>query len=622
MSVNASQLELNQLIYRHLKEHGFLSAAEELQRHSPQVNTVLTDIMVESKPSVSLLDIYKSWLKNPKKKRCPKSEKCSKSGEQKTPSKAKTASTRKKTDKPAKIPASPKKSVPAKRKKSDEKPSQSVKAKKSKPNTMEKASGDESDSDSSLDIEKWKKLLDQLTEVDVAKMETINALASESQPKKKRVRKPQAKPLSEADAPVQQNGETIGQNEQGIEKVGTQTPTKKNAAKRSKKESPARDSSPTMQSPNKRVKSVEDKQASSEIPEKFEKQTELQEMLVPVNAKDAMAQETKKKKKKKKEKEKNEDKIEGSANETNSDGKDSKEKRSEITEQEEAGKTEGAKRTTKEGKMEERGSDDDNISELSLQKKKAKKKEKDKSSSEEGLAQIDKKKKMMVVSEENLKQPDKIIKPGKPKKKENNNMEGNLEYVSVGEEGSGVQTIEEIENSKEIVTKEKTSSEEYSAEMHKKKAKKKKDKSVMEENLEHGTMAVEENVEDEYNSEQIGGKKKSKKKKREPLGCKEFPEEVVQEKKAKKNEKSDENDLVEEEKPKGDDDHTNNKCTLETDEGSLEVTSPLKKKKKKNKLKSDEAPEEAEISTQNASTTQSNSADVHKKKKKSKRTES
>ncbi|XP_032411483.1 protein PXR1-like [Xiphophorus hellerii] len=401
-----------------------------------------------------------------------------------TPSKAKTASTRKKTDKPAKIPASPKKSVPAKRKRSDEKPSRSVKAKKSKPNTMEKASGDESDSDSSLDIEKWKKLLNQLTEVDVAKMETINALASESQPKKKRGRKPQAKPLSEADAPVQQNGETIGQNEQGIEKVGTQTPTKKNAAKRSKKENPAPVSSPSKQSPNKRVKSVEDKQASSELPEKFEKQTELQEMLVPVNAKDAMAQETKKKKKKKKEKE---DKIEGSANETNSDGKDSKEKRSEITEQEDAGKTEGAKRTTKEGKMEERGSDDDNISELSLQKKKAKKKEKDKSSSEEGLAQIDKEKKMMVVGEENLKQPDKIIKPGKPQKKENNNMEGNLEYVSVGEEGSGVQNIEEIENSKEMVTKEKTSSEEYSAEMHKKKAKKKKDKSVMEENLEHGS---------------------------------------------------------------------------------------------------------------------------------------
>lgn len=33
----------------------------------------------------------------------------------------------------------------------------------------------------------------------------------------------------------------------------------------------------------------------------------------------------------------------------------------------------------------------------------------------------------------------------------------------------------------------------------------------------------------------------------------------------------------------------------------------------KNKLKSDEASEEAEISTQNTSTTQSNSADVHKK---------
>ncbi|PWA23531.1 hypothetical protein CCH79_00006070, partial [Gambusia affinis] len=606
MSVNASQLELNQLIYRHLKEHGFLSAAEELQRQSPQVNTVHTDIMLRGVKTISLFIGHLQIMV---------------------------------------------KSVPAKRKKSDEEPSQSVKAKKSKPNTTEKASVDGSDSDSSLDIEKWKKLLDRLTEADVAKMETIDALASESQPKKKRGRKPQAKPLSKADAPVQQNGETIGQNEQGKEKVGT--PAKKNAAKRSKKENPAHVSSPSKQSPNKSVKSVEDQQASSELPGKFEKQTELQEMLVPVNAKDEMAQETKKKRKKKKEE--NEDKIEGSANETNRDGKDGKEKMSEITDQEDAGKTEGAKRTTKEGKMEERGSDNENISELRLQKKKAKKKEKDKSSSEEGLAQIDEKKKRMVVDEENLKQPDKNITPRtpKPKKmKDNNNMEGNLEHVSVGEEESGEQNIEEM------VTKEKTSSEEYSTERHKKKEKKKKkmlnegnsewveddlkanpeqiitstdetggntkceqndqgkkpkkrkDKSIMEENLEHGTMAIEENVEDEYNSEQMGGKKKSKKK-RESLGCK---EEVVQEKKAKKkSEKSDENDLVEKEKPKDDDDHTNDKSTLETDEGSLEITSPLKKKKKKNKLKSDEASEEAEISTQNTSTTQSNSADVHKK---------
>ena len=39
MSVNAPKHELIQLIYRHLKEHGFHSAAEELQIHSPQVNT-------------------------------------------------------------------------------------------------------------------------------------------------------------------------------------------------------------------------------------------------------------------------------------------------------------------------------------------------------------------------------------------------------------------------------------------------------------------------------------------------------------------------------------------------------------------------------------------------------
>ncbi|MEQ2165181.1 hypothetical protein GOODEAATRI_014288, partial [Goodea atripinnis] len=152
MSVNASQLDLNQLIYRHLKEHGFLSAAEELQRHSPQE---------EANPSVSLLDIYKSWLKDPKKKKRPNSAKCSKSGQEKTSSKATPG---RKMDKTVKNPASPKKSVRAKRKKMDETPGQSVvKAKKSKLNTTEKAAADGSDSDSSLDVEKWKKLLDQLT---------------------------------------------------------------------------------------------------------------------------------------------------------------------------------------------------------------------------------------------------------------------------------------------------------------------------------------------------------------------------------------------------------------------------------------------------------------------------
>lgn len=39
MSVNPPKHELIQLIYRHLKEHGFHSAAKELQKHSPQVNT-------------------------------------------------------------------------------------------------------------------------------------------------------------------------------------------------------------------------------------------------------------------------------------------------------------------------------------------------------------------------------------------------------------------------------------------------------------------------------------------------------------------------------------------------------------------------------------------------------
>uniref|UniRef100_H3C0R1 Uncharacterized protein n=1 Tax=Tetraodon nigroviridis TaxID=99883 RepID=H3C0R1_TETNG len=60
MSVNAPKRELIQLIYRHLKEHGFNSAAEELQIHSPQGKTNI---------SISLLDIYSSWLNNSKQKK-------------------------------------------------------------------------------------------------------------------------------------------------------------------------------------------------------------------------------------------------------------------------------------------------------------------------------------------------------------------------------------------------------------------------------------------------------------------------------------------------------------------------------------------------------------------------
>ncbi|XP_021168041.2 DNA ligase 1 [Fundulus heteroclitus] len=738
MSVNATQLVLNQLIYRHLKEHGFVSAAEELQRHSPQG---------ETGPSVSLLDIYNSWLKDPKRKG-RNSSKCSKPGKGKSSAKAKSATPKKKTEKTVKnlsLPqSSPKKSVPVKRKKADEKAGQSVpKAKKSKLNTTETAAaavGDGSDSDSSLDVEKWKKLLYQFTEADVAKLETIDALTA-PEPKKKRVRKSRAKPLSKANTPVQQKGETVIQKEKGEEKAATQTPTKKNTAKKS---------------PNKRAKSVED--TSMPPPEK---PTQLQEMSVPVNAEDHKTDGTEvapepKKKKKKKEKE---DKTEGKTN-GDGTGNDRKQKRSEITEREDA-KTENEV-----GKIGESNGTNENISELGLQKKKAKKKEKEKARSEENLAQTGEKTKKntagdkgnteQLVGEINLpatevgidKNSEQSAQDKKAKKKKGkNNTEGNLEHVTAAEEANIQQNIideqhsEQIGQKKKKKKKEKTGNKENSTQIDEKKEEKKGmvnnegnaeqtndnvkanaeqiintnelgDNEKSEQNVEgekakkrkekknvEGNLTIEQNVDDKENSEQMSEKKKKKKKKKESVGSEEAPEEVAREKKLKhkneksdkneleqtveeenpndeggvtenkstlatsecsletttpakkkkkknesvgseevpeevarekklkhKNEKSDKNDLersVEEENPNDEGGCTENKSTLETSECSLETTTPAKKKKKKkNKLKTDKLPEEADISPQDVSATQTNSVDVHKKKKKSKSTES
>ncbi|KAG7230279.1 hypothetical protein INR49_024383, partial [Caranx melampygus] len=166
MSVNTSKHELIHLIYRHLKEHGFHSAAEELEKHSPQV---------ETKNSASLLKIYSSWLKGSKKKKQTK----------------KSDSAKHKSEEQGETPS--KGGASKKEKQCRKSPEDVTKAKKSKTQTQDKvvaAGEDDSDSDSSLDVEKWKKLALQFTEADLDKMEIINSLDSSTpQPKKPRERK-------------------------------------------------------------------------------------------------------------------------------------------------------------------------------------------------------------------------------------------------------------------------------------------------------------------------------------------------------------------------------------------------------------------------------------------------
>ncbi|XP_051936782.1 claspin [Hippocampus zosterae] len=184
MSVNTFHHELIVLIFRYLKENGFHSAAEELLRHSPQEFVVgVTGI------SSSLVEIYSSWLKQSKNK-------CSRSNGGGS-IQIKAAS---KKDKSAKKTQTQKLLI-TKEEKNDGNLSQTITPAKLKKQQNAVAAGEsDSDSDSSLDVDKWKKMLVQMTEVDVAKMDSIDALDSATpKPVKKNPRKSQAKP--KADVP-------------------------------------------------------------------------------------------------------------------------------------------------------------------------------------------------------------------------------------------------------------------------------------------------------------------------------------------------------------------------------------------------------------------------------------
>ncbi|KAJ0050211.1 hypothetical protein NL108_014053 [Boleophthalmus pectinirostris] len=97
--MTASTPELITLIYRHLKEHGFHTAAEELQKHSLQS---------EAPTSTTLQDVYSSWLKSSKRKtKSATSKRSAPDKKQTTPNKANPQ--KKKTGKTTKQAGSPNK---------------------------------------------------------------------------------------------------------------------------------------------------------------------------------------------------------------------------------------------------------------------------------------------------------------------------------------------------------------------------------------------------------------------------------------------------------------------------------------------------------------------------------
>ncbi|KAM6999986.1 uncharacterized protein LKV04_004955 [Tautogolabrus adspersus] len=414
MPVNASKRQLIQLIYRHLKEQGFHSTADELQRHSPQEETNIC---------TSLSDIYNSWLKDSKKKRKPDSrskeqgrtpakgmtafKKSSSTSVKDTPTAASrtdvaapsVATLKKKKDKPAKkVETQKKKHVPAKKKKGEGKSAVTTKVKKLKPQAKSKvvaAGGNESDSDSSLDVEKWKKLLLQMTDADAAKMDTINSLDSSfPPPKKTRVRKPRAKPAQKTNAIIiQPNTETAENSEKVGEKVVT--PTKNSKPKRSRPKKTAPATSSTVLSEEQNITPVEDPMTSPVSTSKQKPKKEKRKIVSPSEEKSEETTSEPKKKKKKKEV------TEDEAEEDVKTALERKEKKkNKVTEEESGDKPAGKKKKAKgtkgdvdmnetEEKMENGigNVDNDSISEQIVLEKKAKKKKKLKTASDENSEQ-------------------------------------------------------------------------------------------------------------------------------------------------------------------------------------------------------------------------------------------
>ncbi|XP_037531235.1 nucleolar and coiled-body phosphoprotein 1 [Nematolebias whitei] len=653
MSVNASQLNL--LVYRHLKENGFHSAAEELHRLTPQG---------EADTSVSLSDIYKSWLKTSKKKK-QKPAKCSSPREKgTTPTKDKLITARKKNNKAVKNPSSSKKS-PGKRVKSGEKSAKSViKAKKPKLDSageVAAAGGGDSDSDSSLDVEKWKKLVLQMTEADLAKMESIDALGSSApKPKKKRVRKPRAKPLPKSASPVQDN-ESAGMNLKNKEEDAAQTWELKDIFNISRPENTPHLSSGTPHQ-KKPLSKATHRAATPTVSPKKQPQTENTIIPLPPSevTTDEIASEPTPKKK---------------GNKTHKDNTDRNAPETDIKviKEKAVKKTKSAKAATEDDVMEKTTTIAQDISESAVQEKKVKKKKREKENAtrddnteteapetggqvlEEMTGHkvqkiVQKTKGATTEAEEDVTESAVQEKKIKKKKRSEGNSADTAEETKKkkrridGKNNSELNCSEEL-NTEQTVTNTVGNEERLEEKVKRKKVKRKTEMAICEEHLEQEAVEVQTNaersVEDGENPERTVKKKKAKKK---SVDDEENPEEEAREIKTKqKNPDEDISEQTVEETKKAGHKKVRSKDNISTpqtanckkpedlehlsDTDLMELqsqeTSPhKKKKKKKSKLTSDEVPDEAAVFAQDVTTTQTTPADSHRKKRKSTHTES
>ncbi|XP_058264840.1 muscle M-line assembly protein unc-89 isoform X2 [Hemibagrus wyckioides] len=169
----ASEHALIDLIYRHLKESGYKKAASALKQHAPQVKSGTV--------KVSLSDIFKKWLSEEQEK---------KNDEGKASQTESTTNAAHNTRREKKKPATPRNQ---KRKRSE------VKTCKISSVVEDHKKGGDSDldSDSSLDVDKWKKLALQLSDADFAKMDAFTNFTTSTakSTKKRKPAQPKKQPL-------------------------------------------------------------------------------------------------------------------------------------------------------------------------------------------------------------------------------------------------------------------------------------------------------------------------------------------------------------------------------------------------------------------------------------------
>lgn len=177
---DASQNELINLIYHHLKDNGYKKAARSLRKHAPQVET--------NEVKASLTEIFQKWASADDD--APPVPSGVQTPELQSPVKRKTGAgaTSKITSPSAGL--NPKKPASSKKTSGSGNKSQKENKKKKEPRkrkastcadvpasaSVSAAPGNDSDSDTSLDLEKWRKVASQLSDADRAKMDVLSVL--------------------------------------------------------------------------------------------------------------------------------------------------------------------------------------------------------------------------------------------------------------------------------------------------------------------------------------------------------------------------------------------------------------------------------------------------------------